>query len=47
MAIQTLDLSVEKRLAAMEAAIADLQRQVALSHRMGNWLEQITGAFKG
>jgi hypothetical protein len=46
MAIQTLDLSVEERLAAMEAAIADLQRQVGLSREPGNWLEQITGAFK-
>jgi hypothetical protein len=46
MAIQSLELSVEDRLAAMEVAIADLQKQVGLSREPGNWLEQITGAFK-
>jgi hypothetical protein len=46
MAIQTLHLSVEERLAAMELAIADLQKQVSLNRGPENWLEQITGAFK-
>lgn len=37
--------SLEERLAAVEAAIAELQKQVVTS-RSTNWLEQITGSFK-
>ena len=41
----TTDTSLEKRLAAVEAAIAQLQKQVATSEST-NWLQQITGSFK-
>ena len=37
--------SLEDRLAAVEAAIAELQKQVAVSPP-ANWLQQITGSFK-
>ncbi len=37
--------SLEERLAAVEAAIAQLQKQVATPQPM-NWLQQITGSFK-
>ncbi|MGB3641486.1 MAG: hypothetical protein WBA39_28500 [Rivularia sp. (in: cyanobacteria)] len=41
----TTDTSLETRLAAVEAAIAQLQKQVATSEPT-NWLQQITGSFK-
>jgi len=37
--------SLEERLAAVEAAIAQLQKQVA-TPQATNWLEQITGSFR-
>jgi len=37
--------SIEKRLAAVETAIAQLQKQVATPQSI-NWLQQITGSFK-
>jgi hypothetical protein len=37
--------SLEERLAAVEAAIAELQKQVVASQPT-NWLQQITGSFK-
>jgi hypothetical protein len=37
--------SLEERLAAVEAAIAELQKQVMASQPT-NWLQQITGSFK-
>ncbi len=37
--------SLEERLAAVEAAIAELQKQV-LAPQPTNWLQQITGSFK-
>ncbi len=37
--------SLEERLAAAEAAIAQLQKQVA-TPQSTNWLQQITGSFK-
>ena len=37
--------SLEERLAAAEAAIAELQKQVPTSSSP-NWLQQITGSFK-
>jgi hypothetical protein len=46
MIIQSLDMSMEERLVAMEEAIADLKKQVALNRTSGNWLEQITGSFE-
>jgi hypothetical protein len=36
--------SVEQRLASLETAIAELQKQVAPPSK--NWLQQITGSFK-
>ncbi|MCJ8279227.1 MAG: hypothetical protein MJK14_04635 [Rivularia sp. ALOHA_DT_140] len=41
----TTDTSLEKRLAAVEAAIAKLQKQIA-NPQSSNWLQQITGSFK-
>ena len=38
--------AIEQRLAAVERAVADLQRQVASSVPAPNWLERFTGAFK-
>jgi hypothetical protein len=37
--------SLEERLAAVEAAIAELQKQV-VTPQTTNWLQQITGSFK-
>jgi hypothetical protein len=37
--------SLEERLAAVEVAIAELQKQVAVPQPT-NWLQQITGSFK-
>ncbi len=37
--------SLEQRLAAVEAEIADLKEQID-SHQRANWIEQITGSFK-
>jgi hypothetical protein len=41
----TINTSIEERLSAVEAAIAELQKQVATQEPM-NWLQQITGSFK-
>ncbi|MEL6460884.1 MAG: hypothetical protein AAFQ91_21930 [Cyanobacteria bacterium J06621_15] len=41
----TTDTSLEKRLAAIEAAIAKLQNQVA-TPQSSNWLQEIIGSFK-
>ena len=37
--------SLEERLAAIEAAIAQLQQQTAISQQV-NWLQQIAGSLK-
>ncbi|NER19834.1 MAG: hypothetical protein F6J86_11810 [Symploca sp. SIO1B1] len=37
--------SIEKRLAAVEAIIAELQKKIAYP-QPANWLQQITGSFK-
>ncbi|MEN9223766.1 MAG: hypothetical protein Q6M04_15125 [Thermostichus sp. BF3_bins_97] len=37
--------SLEARLAAVEAAISELQKQVVASQPT-NWLQQVTGSFK-
>ncbi|KJH71201.1 hypothetical protein [Aliterella atlantica] len=42
----TPNTSLEERLAAAEAAIAQLQKQV-VAPESTNWLQQITGSFKG
>lgn len=39
------NISLEERLAAVEAVVAELQKQAAASQLM-NWLKQVTGAFK-
>jgi hypothetical protein len=41
----TINISLEERLAAVEAAIAKLQKQSTTSQAT-NWLQQITGSFK-
>jgi hypothetical protein len=40
-----MNTSLEERLAAVEAAITQLQKQVA-TPQPTNWLQQITGSFK-
>ncbi|MCL1474160.1 hypothetical protein [Argonema antarcticum] len=37
--------SLEERMAAVEAAISELQKQIA-NPQPTNWLQQITGSFK-
>ncbi|MDJ0620648.1 MAG: hypothetical protein QNJ63_28595 [Calothrix sp. MO_192.B10] len=39
------NISLEKRLAAVEAAIAQLQKHVA-TPQSTNWLQEIAGSFK-
>jgi hypothetical protein len=39
-----MNTSIEQRLEAVEAAIAELKQQK--SHPEANWIEQITGSFK-
>ncbi len=39
------DLSLEERIAAVETAITELQKQIT-SPPSTNWLEEITGSFK-
>jgi hypothetical protein len=41
----TANTSLEERLAAVEAAITQLQQQIEISQQI-NWLQQITGSFK-
>ncbi len=41
----TTNTSLEERLAAVEKAIAQLQKQV-VTPQSTNWLQQITGSFK-
>jgi hypothetical protein len=41
----TANASLEERLAAVEAAIAQLQQQIIISQKI-NWLQQVTGSFK-
>jgi hypothetical protein len=41
----TTNTSLEERLAVVEAALAQLQKQVA-TPQPTNWLQQITGSFK-
>lgn len=41
----TINTSSEERLAAVEVAVAELQKQVE-TLQPTNWLQQITGSFK-
>ncbi len=40
-----INASLEERLAMVEAAITELQKQIAL-YQQSNWLQNITGSFK-
>jgi hypothetical protein len=40
---QSANLSIEERVAALEAAVANLQQRSAQNH---NWVEQLSGSFK-
>lgn len=40
-----LNTTLEERLAIVEAAITELQKQIAL-YQQTNWLQNITGSFK-
>jgi hypothetical protein len=46
MSDQSVTISIEERLTAAEAAIAELQSQTVMSPAKENWLEKITGSFK-
>jgi hypothetical protein len=40
------DATIEARLAALEAAVAELQRNQLIQRPAADWLEQIIGSFK-
>lgn len=40
------DAPIEQRLAAVEAAVADLQRRLPPEDSTPNWLEQVVGSFR-
>lgn len=42
----SVEPSLEQRLAILEAAVQDLQRQLAAGVPPPHWLDQITGSFK-
>jgi hypothetical protein len=42
----TSDKMLEKRLEAVESAVAEIKRQLAATPPAPNWLEHITGSFK-
>ena len=42
----SMDGLIEQRLAAVEKAIAELQRQVKSGTSTANWIERFTGSFK-
>jgi hypothetical protein len=43
----SIDLgTLEKRLTALEAAVADIQRKLAMNATAPNWIEQISGIVK-
>ncbi|HXG11805.1 MAG TPA: hypothetical protein VNK04_18765 [Gemmataceae bacterium] len=41
-----VETSLEQRIAALEAAVRALQRQLASGTPPSNWLEQIAGSFR-
>ena len=41
----TTNISLEERLALVEIALAELQKQIVISQPT-NWLQKITGSFK-
>jgi hypothetical protein len=38
--------TIEERLAAVEAAVEEIQRRLACDNAAPNWVERFTGAFK-
>jgi hypothetical protein len=40
------DGTIEQRLAAVEAAVAEIQRRLACETKAPNWVERFTGAFE-
>ena len=44
--IMLTDTTIEDRLAALEAAVADLRRNQLIQRPAPDWLEQIIGSFK-
>jgi hypothetical protein len=42
----SVDASIEQRLAAVELAVADIQRRLLVQAPAANWLERVTGSFK-
>jgi hypothetical protein len=40
------DVSIEQRLAAVETAVAEIQRRLEDEPPVSNWVERFTGAFK-
>jgi virulence-associated protein VagC len=43
---QAVNISVEERLAAVEAALAELQKQVVINPAKSDWVQQVTGSFE-
>jgi hypothetical protein len=39
------EAALERRLAALEQAVADLQRRLAVPPAAGNWLEKVVGSI--
>jgi hypothetical protein len=44
--VMPTDASLERRLEALESAVAELQRRLASGVTAANWLERFTGSFK-
>jgi hypothetical protein len=40
------DTMIEQRLAALESAVAEIQRRLADTTRAPNWIERFRGSFK-
>jgi len=41
-----VDTTIEERLAAVEAAVAELRQHLLIQQPAPDWLEQVTGSFK-
>jgi hypothetical protein len=42
----TTDETIEQRLAAVETAVAEIQRRLTRDSKPANWVERFTGAFE-
>lgn len=40
------DATIEQRLAAVEAAVAELKQRMTVTPPAANWLHQVSGSFK-